>query len=547
MTLTGKMFRDAVISGANNISNNRLAVDELNVFPVPDGDTGTNMSMTIGNALAELKAANDGITAGEAAKLTAGAMLRGARGNSGVILSLIFRGLSKGLAGKEEADAKLLSDSFKLGVDAAYKSVMKPTEGTILTVVREAWENTKDSVAEGGDAAEFLAAFIAEGEKSLEKTPELLPALKKAGVVDAGGKGLLVILEGMQQVISGGAVIRSESETKPAAPAAVAAAGAVQEDIHYAYCTEYIVNKKAGAKDATALRAFLETIGDCVVVVDDDDIIKVHVHSNHPGKAIEEGIKFGELTRMKIENMREQHHNIVKADEAVQQNRKVPVKPEKDFGFVAVAAGAGIEALFRDLGADSIVRGGQTMNPSTEDILEAIGQTPAHNVFVLPNNKNIIMAAEQAVSLADRNVCVLQSRTIPQGISALMNFDPGADFVTNRSNMTDALGRVQSGQITFAVRDSEYDGHKIKQGEILAMDNGKIVFTEKDVTKALTKLTKRLISGSSSYVTVIYGSDVTDEAANAAYEQLRARISDSIDINLVNGGQPVYYYIISVE
>lgn len=547
MTLTGKMFRDAVISGANNISNNRLAVDELNVFPVPDGDTGTNMSMTIGNALAELKAANDGITAGEAAKLTAGAMLRGARGNSGVILSLIFRGLSKGLAGKEEADAKLLSDSFKLGVDAAYKSVMKPTEGTILTVVREAWENTKDSAAEGGDVAEFLAAFIAEGEKSLEKTPELLPALKKAGVVDAGGKGLLVILEGMQQVISGGAVIRSESETRPAAPAAVAAAGAVQEDIHYAYCTEYIVNKKAGAKDATALRAFLETIGDCVVVVDDDDIIKVHVHSNHPGKAIEEGIKFGELTRMKIENMREQHHNIVKADEAVQQNRKVPVKPEKDFGFVAVAAGAGIEALFRDLGADSIVRGGQTMNPSTEDILEAIGQTPAHNVFVLPNNKNIIMAAEQAVSLADRNVCVLQSRTIPQGISALMNFDPGADFVTNRSNMTDALGRVQSGQITFAVRDSEYDGHKIKQGEILAMDNGKIVFTEKDVAKALTKLTKRLISGSSSYVTVIYGSDVTDEAANAAYEQLRARISDSIDINLVNGGQPVYYYIISVE
>lgn len=547
MTLTGKMFRDAVISGANNISNNRLAVDELNVFPVPDGDTGTNMSMTIGNALAELKAANDGIAAGDAAKLTASAMLRGARGNSGVILSLIFRGLSKGLAGQAEADAKMLSDAFKLGVDAAYKSVMKPTEGTILTVVREAWENTKDSAAEGGDAAEFLRSFIVEGEKSLEKTPELLPALKKAGVVDAGGKGLLVILEGMLEVISGGSIIRSDSETKPAAPAAVAAAGAVQEDIHFTYCTEFIVNKKAGAKDATALRAFLETIGDCVVVVDDDDIIKVHVHSNHPGKAIEEGLKFGDLTKMKIENMKEQHHNIIKADEAVQQNRKVPVKPEKDFGFVAVAAGAGVEALFRDLGADSIVRGGQTMNPSTEDILEAIGQTPAHNVFVLPNNKNIIMAAEQAVSLADRNVCVLQSRTIPQGISALMSFDPGADFNANRSNMTEALGRVQSGQITFAVRDSEYDGHKIKQGEILAMDNGKIVFTERDVTKALTKLTKRLVNSSSSYITVIYGSDVTDEAANAAYEQLRARISDSIDINLVNGGQPVYYYIISVE
>ena len=547
MTLTGKLFRDAVISGANNMANNRAAVDELNVFPVPDGDTGTNMSMTIGNALPELKAAGDGISAGDAAKLTASAMLRGARGNSGVILSLIFRGLSKGLAGQAEADAKMLSDAFKLGVDAAYKSVMKPTEGTILTVVREAWENTKDSAQEGGDAAEFLAKFIGEGEKSLANTPELLPALKKAGVVDAGGKGLLVILSGMQQVISGGGMIRSEEETKPSAPAAVAAAGAAQEDIKFAYCTEFIVNKKPGAKDATALRAFLETIGDCVVVVDDDDIIKVHVHSNHPGKAIEEGIKFGELTKMKIENMREQHHNIIKADEAVQKNRKVPVKPEKDFGFVAVAAGAGIEALFRDLGADSVVRGGQTMNPSTEDILEAIGQTPANNVFVLPNNKNIIMAADQAVSLADRNVCVLQSRSIPQGITALMNFDPGADFVTNRSNMTEALDRVQSGQITFAVRDSEYDGHKIKQGEILAMDNGKIVFTEKDVTKALVKLTKRLVNNSSSFITVMYGSDVSDEAANAAYEQLRARISDSIDINLVNGGQPVYYYIISVE
>ncbi len=357
MTLTGKLFRDAVISGANNIANNRAAVDELNVFPVPDGDTGTNMSMTIGNALPELKAAGDGISAGDAAKLTASAMLRGARGNSGVILSLIFRGLSKGLAGQAEADAKMLSDAFKLGVDAAYKSVMKPTEGTILTVVREAWENTKDSAQEGGDAAEFLAKFIEEGEKSLANTPELLPALKKAGVVDAGGKGLLVILSGMQQVISGGGMIRSEEETKPSAPAAVAAAGAAQEDIKFAYCTEFIVNKKPGAKDATALRAFLETIGDCVVVVDDDDIIKVHVHSNHPGKAIEEGIKFGELTKMKIENMREQHHNIIKADEAVQKNRKVPVKPEKDFGFVAVAAGAGIEALFRDLGADSVVRG----------------------------------------------------------------------------------------------------------------------------------------------------------------------------------------------
>lgn len=547
MNITGKLFRDAVISGANNIQNQRQAVDELNVFPVPDGDTGTNMSMTIGAALAEMKNLSAEITAGEAAKTAASAMLRGARGNSGVILSLIFRGLSKGLAGKNEADAKALSEAFKLGVDAAYKSVMKPTEGTILTVAREAYENTVSLGIEGGDAAEFLAAYIAEAEKTLAKTPEMLPALKKAGVVDAGGRGLIVILEGMMQVIGGGQIIESEGGVKPAAPAAVAASGAVQEEITFAYCTEFIVNKKQGAKDATALRAYLETIGDCVVVVDDEDIIKVHVHSNHPGKAIEEGLKFGELTKMKIENMREQHNNIIKADEAQQTNRKAPVAPEKDMGFVAVAAGAGLEALFHDLGVDNVVRGGQTMNPSTEDILEAIGQTPAHNVFVLPNNKNIIMAAEQAVSLADRNVCVLQSRTIPQGITAMMAFDPDSDFVANRSGMTEALANVQSGQITFAVRDSEYDGHKIKQGDILAMDNGKIVFTETDVTKSLIKLTKRLITSSSSYITVIYGSDVSDADAEAAYEKLRAKISDNIDIVLVNGGQPVYYYIISVE
>lgn len=546
MTITGKVLRDAIISGANNISRQRQAVDELNVFPVPDGDTGTNMSMTIKNATAELKNASIGAGAGDIAKIAASAMLRGARGNSGVILSLIFRGLSKGLAGKETADAAALSAAFKLGVDAAYKSVMKPTEGTILTVAREGYENTASIAKENGDAADFLKAYITEAEKSLEKTPELLPALKKAGVVDAGGKGLIVILEGMYAVISGGEAITAEDEVKPVAPAAVAASGTSEEEIKFAYCTEFIINRTS-QRDATALRAYLETIGDCVVVVDDEDIIKVHVHSNNPGKAIEEALKFGELTKVKIENMREQHNNIIKADKAAQKHRKQPVPPEKDIGFVAVAAGAGLEALFSDLGADYVVRGGQTMNPSTEDILEAIEQTPAHNVFVLPNNKNIIMAAEQAVSLADRNVCVLQSRTIPQGITAMMAFNPDADFAANRSEMTEALDRVASGQITYAVRDSEYDGHKIKQGEILAMDNGKIVFTEKDVTKALVKLTKRLVTSASSYITVIYGSDVTDEDAEAAYETLRGKISDDVEIVTVNGGQPVYYYIISVE
>lgn len=543
MNITGKLLRDAIISGANNISNKKQAVDELNVFPVPDGDTGTNMSMTIRNAAAELTNLSDGASVGSVAKQAASAMLRGARGNSGVILSLIFRGLSKGLAGKEEASAADMSAAFKIGVDAAYKSVMKPTEGTILTVAREAYENTAKLKLDSMSAADFMKEYIKEAEISLNKTPELLPVLKKAGVVDAGGRGLVVILEGMYEVLSGGRIISAADEAKPSAPAAVAAA---EEEIKFAYCTEFIV-KKHGSKDATALRAFLETIGDCVVVVDDDDIIKVHVHSNNPGKAIEEALLFGELTKVKIENMREQHNNVIKADKAVQANKKAPVEPTKDTGFVAVAAGSGIEALFKDLGVDTTVRGGQTMNPSTEDILEAIEQTPAHNVFVLPNNKNIIMAAEQAVKLADRNVCVLQTRTIPQGITAMMNYNPEADFKQNGAAMTQSIDNVASGQITFAVRDSDYDGHKIKQGDILAMDNGKVAFTEKNLTKALVKLTKRLISSSSSYITVIYGSDVPDDDANEAYEALRAKISDDIDIVLVNGGQPVYYYIISVE
>lgn len=543
MNITGKLLRDAIISGANNISNNKQAVDELNVFPVPDGDTGTNMSMTIRNAAAELENLPDGATAANVAKQAASAMLRGARGNSGVILSLIFRGLSKGLSGKDEASAADMSAAFKIGVDAAYKSVMKPTEGTILTVAREAYENTANLQFDGMTVADFFKEYIKEAEISLNKTPELLPVLKKAGVVDAGGKGLLVILEGMYEVLSGGKIISSADEAKPSAPAAVAAS---EEEITFAYCTEFIVNKNT-RKDADALRAYLETIGDCVVVVDDDDIIKVHVHSNNPGKAIEEALLFGELTKVKIENMREQHNNVIKADKAAQQHKKAPVEPTKDIGFVAVAAGDGLEALFRDLGADVTVRGGQTMNPSTEDILEAIEQTPAHNVFVLPNNKNIIMAAEQAVNLADRNVCVLQTRTIPQGITAMMNFNPEADFKENGAAMTESIDTVASGQITFAVRDSDYDGHKIKQGDILAMDNGKVAFTEKNLTKALVKLTKKLISSSSSYITLIYGSDIEEEDANEAYETLRSKISDDIDIVLVNGGQPVYYYIISVE
>lgn len=543
--LSGKILRDAIISGANNIINNKESVDELNVFPVPDGDTGTNMSMTIRNAVAELNMLSDSVTVETVAQTAASAMLRGARGNSGVILSLLFRGLSKGLAGKHEATVEDYCNALKLGAEAAYKSVMKPTEGTILTVARVAAEKAND--AQCKDFAELFDVLTTAAKETLDQTPEMLPVLKKAGVVDAGGMGYYTILKGMASVICGGVMIGAKEETATEKAIVTNAAGTFETDIEFTYCTEFIVVKSDVNKDATKLRAFIESIGDCVVVVDDDSIIKVHVHTEHPGKALEEGILYGSLINLKIENMKEQHKGAAAKAEMQKKQKLAPAEPVKDFGFVSVTSGAGLEDLFKDLGVDVIVRGGQTMNPSTEDILEAINATPARNIFVLPNNKNIIMAAEQAVKLTDRNVIVLQTRTIPQGITAMLAFDESSDFSTNGVNMTKALDNVGSGSITFAVRDSDFEGKQIKKGEILAMENGKLAFVEKDVTKALIKITKKLIRSGSSYITIIYGSDVTDETAQAAFEALRAKISDDIEIVLVNGGQPVYYYLISVE
>lgn len=543
--LSGKILRDAIISGANNIINNKESVDELNVFPVPDGDTGTNMSMTIRNAVAELNMLSDSVTVETVAQTAASAMLRGARGNSGVILSLLFRGLSKGLAGKHEATVEDYCNALKLGAEAAYKSVMKPTEGTILTVARVAAEKAND--AQCKDFAELFDVLTTAAKETLDQTPEMLPVLKKVGVVDAGGMGYYTILKGMASVICGGVMISAKEETATEKAVVTNAAGTFETDIEFTYCTEFIVVKNDVNKDATKLRAFLESIGDCVVVVDDDSIIKVHVHTEHPGKALEEGILYGSLINLKIENMKEQHKGAAAKAEMQKKQKLAPAEPVKDFGFVSVTSGAGLEDLFKDLGVDVIVRGGQTMNPSTEDILEAINATPARNIFVLPNNKNIIMAAEQAVKLTDRNVIVLQTRTIPQGITAMLAFDESSDFSTNGVNMTKALDNVGSGSITFAVRDSDFEGKQIKKGEILAMENGKLTFVEKDVTKALIKITKKLIRSGSSYITIIYGSDVTDETAQAAFEALRAKISDDIEIVLVNGGQPVYYYLISVE
>ena len=547
--INGSLLRDAILSAAYTLASRKQSVDELNVFPVPDGDTGTNMSMTIGAAARELEMLKEPAVS-ETSKVTASALLRGARGNSGVILSLLFRGISKGLQGKSEASGTDLADALVEGVSAAYKAVMKPTEGTILTVSREASEKARSVAMDDNDALTVFRAAVSQAKETLARTPEMLPVLKKAGVVDAGGQGLVIILQAMLDVFEGGPVMKPEatpaggSAAKPKRSAVAEADG----DILFTYCTEFIVLKAPGCEDALKLRAYLESIGDSVVVVDDEEIIKVHVHTNHPGDALESGLKFGMLTKLKIENMKEQHTaQVTEAEQMAENDSYVPVDPDIPYGFVAVAAGMGVQSLFEDLGVNNVVTGGQTMNPSTDDILNAIHATPAQTVFVLPNNKNIIMAAEQAVKLADRRVCVLQTVTIPQGISAMLAFDPEASFADNQVNMTEAASRVQSGQITFAARDSDYDGHNIKAGEILAMENGKLAFVEKDLEKAVYKLTRSMVRRDSSFVTLIYGSDVTDGQAESACEFIKSKLSPNLEISLINGGQPVYYYLISVE
>lgn len=552
--ITGKILRDAFISAANSISNSKKKVDELNVFPVPDGDTGTNMSMTLANAKKELELMPDSTTVSDVAKVMASGLLRGARGNSGVITSLLFKGFDKALAGKAEADTALLAEALDIGVSKAYKAVMKPTEGTILTVARLSAAKAKQVCQDVTDISEFWEIVCREAEAVLDTTPELLPTLKKAGVVDAGGKGLCIIFRAMGEVFAGRKMVEGETSVKSAEPVTVetfsSVVGEFDEEIHFTYCTEYIVKKAHGCDDSIKLRAYLETIGDCVVVVEDDEIIKVHVHTNNPGLAIEKGLGFGSMNLPKIENMRYQHEEKLKESTVnVSSSNKAYAYavPENEYGFVAVASGEGIEEMFKDAGADCIVKGGQTMNPSTEDILAAIQSCPAHTVFVLPNNKNIIMAAEQAVKLADRRVCVLQTRTIPQGIAALLAFDPSADYASNSSEMTRAFERVKTGQITFAARDSEFDGQKIKEGEVLALDNGKLAFVEEDVGKAAYRLIKKLVSSDSEFITIIYGSGISEDEA----EELRAKVEEKfgqrLDVSLLSGGQPVYYYIISVE
>lgn len=547
--ITGLMFKNGIISAANNISNSRQAVDALNIFPVPDGDTGTNMSMTINAAAADIAAMPEDSSLGEVSKRTASALLRGARGNSGVILSLIFRGMSKAFKGLDEAGSKDVAKAFRMGCDAAYKAVMKPTEGTILTVVRKAAEAAEEIADIQDEPLEVCFAALQAAKQALAKTPEQLPVLKKAGVVDAGGQGLVLIFEGIQSVFENNAIVQpidgEKKEEKQSDKSTVAAA---DEEIKFGYCSEFLIEKEksAGEKDPLKLRAYLESIGDCVVVVDDNDIIKVHVHSNCPGDVIQSALKYGQLINIKIDNMRYQHRN---ADEGKKSDEAKIAEPENEYGFVAVCAGEGLQGLFTDLGADVVVSGGQTMNPSTDNILNAINQTPAKTVFVLPNNKNIIMAAQQAVPLAkDRTVIVLQTKTIPQGISAMLSFDETQDAQANKEAMTEAAGAVETGQVTFAARDSEVDGKPIKQGQMMGMANGAIKFIGDDKEQIAFETAESMIDTSvHSLVTIIFGEGADESGAQVVEQKLGEKFGSDIEISIVDGGQPVYYYIISVE
>lgn len=542
--ITGALLKSAFISGANNINNNRQAVDELNIFPVPDGDTGTNMSMTITNAAKALAVISDDEPAGSVADIAASALLRGARGNSGVILSLIFRGFSKGLKGLREADGKQIAAALQNGVDAAYKAVMKPTEGTILTVIRCAAQEAQKCAAEDNDPIKVWAAACEGAQDALMRTPEQLPVLKAAGVVDAGGQGLVLILSGMQSVFEDNTIIPGENQVITAASQPKSVVASASDDIKFGYCSEFIINKNPGCTlNPLRLRAYLESIGDCVVVVEDDSIIKVHVHSNEPGNVIQAALKYGPLVNIKIDNMRYQHQN---AALGTGSSEPVKVKPVKPIGFVAVAAGDGLEQLFRDLGADAVVNGGQTMNPSTEDILKAIETVPAENVIVLPNNKNIIMAAEQTIPLSEKKVSVLPTRTIPQGITAMLNFDDTSSADENLNVMAKAAEKVSTGLVTFAARDSEVNGQHVQQGQILGMENGKITVIEKDFVTAAFKITKRMFKRSSSLITIIKGDGVSDEDTDKLVQQLSDKFSDA-EVSVIDGGQPVYYFIISVE
>lgn len=543
------MLKCAFLSGANNIQNHRTEVDALNVFPVPDGDTGANMSMTIGAAARELQVMPESDVA-TVSKKTASALLRGARGNSGVILSLIFRGVSKGLKGLETADGVQLAKAFDLGRESAYKAVMKPTEGTILTVIRLAAAAAVE--AKETDCAKVMEILCAAAKGALLKTPEMLPVLKEAGVVDAGGQGLLYILEGMRSYLADGVMI--EAADKKDGEAATDNAKKA-----YAYrCALKILCAPNAPADQNALQGNLEALGGEVrVSKTQTGAMEVEMQSDAPGNVLQAALEFGPITNVTVENLKEGQpleSDAPKAEETPEEKTEAPeapklerVEPEKEYGFVAVAAGAGVIELFKELGADVVVSGGQTMNPSTDDILQAVEATPARHVFVLPNNKNIIMAAEQAVHLADRGVSVVATKTIPQGITAMLSFEDGVSPEENHLQMMKAAEGVHTAQVTFAARDSEVSGERIKKGQLLGMEDGKITLVEDDLVNAAYRVTRRLVKKyNGSLITILYGADTDEATAQALAERLQARFP-SVEINVINGGQPVYYFLAAVE
>lgn len=543
--ITGQMFRDGVISGANNIANSRQAVDALNIFPVPDGDTGTNMSMTIASAADEVKDLPDDVALCDVAKKTAGALLRGARGNSGVILSLIFRGFSKAFKGLEEAGGKDVARAFRAGTDAAYKAVMKPTEGTILTVVRCAAEAAENMAEINDDPMEVCVAALEAAKTALASTPELLPVLKQAGVVDAGGQGFLLILQGMESVFGYNAIIRPVGEEAIADDKDLKAEENAQEPT-LSYSVKFTVykNSKAKESDPIKLRAYLEAIGENVTVSEDGRKIKAQLCTDTPGNVITNALKYGQLYDITLENLREPIE-----EQSEEKQVSAVAEPINDYGFVSVCAGDGLTELFKDLGADSVVSGGQTMNPSTDDIVNAVLSVPAKVVYVLPNNKNIIMAAQMARDeIKDRKVAVLETKTIPQGISAMLAFDETVSVEENVEAMTAQAGLTKTASVTFAARDSEVDGKPIKKGQMMGLCNGAIKFIGEDKEEIAFNSAAELFNPEeNSLITVIYGKDETEENANKIEQMLIDKLGDDVEVSVVDGGQPVYYYIISVE
>lgn len=549
-TIDAEVLKKLFLAGAANLEAKKEWINDLNVFPVPDGDTGTNMTLTIMSAAKEVNSLA-APTMQTLSKAISGGSLRGARGNSGVILSQLLRGFTKVVRDYDELDSIIISTAFQKAVETAYKAVMKPKEGTILTVARGMADKILDLSTEIDDLEELLDKVIKYGDEVLEHTPDLLPVLKQAGVVDSGGQGLMQIMKGAYDALMGKEIDYEAvaSQGGPSGSSEVSAQGLEEKEIKFGYCTEFIVmlEKPYDAAKEAEFKAYLESIGDSIVLVSDDEIVKVHVHTNHPGLAFEKGLTFGSLTRMKVDNMREEHQErvIANAEKVAEQAKKD--EPKKKYGFISVSAGEGLSEIFKSLGVDYIIEGGQTMNPSTEDMLNAIDKVNAENVFIFPNNSNIILAANQAQSIVeDKNIIVIPTKTIPQGISALIAYSEEASPEENAEAMTEEIANIKSGSVTYAVRDTEIDDKTIKQGDIMGIGDKTILSVGQNIQDVTKDMIEQLAGDDAELISIYYGSDVTEEDANALAKAVEAVYPD-VDVEVNYGGQPIYYYILSVE